>query len=162
MQHSNAVAELDALLAKSQFDSMDWGEYAYEDGEKLLSRLDAEDRAVLLRSAKTKPANWRGCLVSILHPSNADEGESLIDALWDADENIIGDAMSRLYFFCGFIGSARKGVFEDARKRVPPFWDRVRRDRGVLERLEQLSQGNVLAAYWNALSTGAHTGRESP
>jgi hypothetical protein len=31
MQQSNAGVELDALLTKSDPDSMDWGEYAYED-----------------------------------------------------------------------------------------------------------------------------------
>ncbi|GER20123.1 hypothetical protein [Variovorax boronicumulans] len=106
MQQSNAVIELDALLTKSDPDSMNWCEYAYEDGEELLSRLNAEDRAVLFRSAKTKPASWRGCLVSILHPSKVDESEVLIGALSDMDANVVGEALLRLYFFCGFNRSA--------------------------------------------------------
>ena len=121
MQQSKAVIELDALLTNSDPDSMDWGEYAYEDGEKLLSRLSAEDRAELFRSAKVKPTSWRACLVSILHPSDAEQSEALIGALWDVDGNIVGEAMHRLYFFCGFNSSAAKGVFEDARTEFRPF-----------------------------------------
>lgn len=157
MQQSDVV-QLDTLLTQSNPDSMDWGEYAYEDGEKLLSRLNAEDRAVLFRSVKTKPANWRGCLVSILHPSKADEREVLMDALSDVDGNVVGEALDRIYFFCGFNRSAKKGVFEDARIRVALFWDRVRLDQGIVQRIEQLSQKNsYLAAYWNVFSeaTGA-------
>ncbi|WP_369661259.1 hypothetical protein [Variovorax sp. V15] len=162
MQQTNAVVELDALLTKSDPDSMDWCEYAYEDGEELLSRLNAEDRAVLFHSAKTKPASWRGCLVSILHPSKADEGEVLIGALSDVDDNVVGEALDRIYFFCGFNCSAKKGVFEDARIRVALFWDRVRLDQSVVERIEQISQKNsYLAAYWNVFSkaTGAREPR---
>jgi hypothetical protein len=156
MQQSNAGVELDALLTKSDPDSTDWGEYAYEDGEELLSRLNAEDRAVLFRSAKTKPASWRGCLVSILHPSKIDESEVLIDALSDVDDNVVGEALDRIYFFCGFNRSAKKGAFEDARTRVALFWDRVRLDHSVVERIEQLSQKNShLAAYWNVFSEAA-------
>ena len=154
MQHSNAVDELDALLMTS--DPMDWGEYAYEDGEKLLSRLNADDRIVLFRSAKTKPASWRERLISILRPSRGDESEALISALWDVDDNVVGESLDRIYFFCGFIGSAKKGVFEDARKRVPLLWDRVRLDRDVVQRIEQLSQKNSYrAAYWDLFSEAA-------
>ncbi|MCY1241070.1 hypothetical protein D9M72_539530 [compost metagenome] len=162
MQQSNAVIELDALLTKSDPDSMNWCEYAYEDGEELLSRLNAEDRAVLFRSAKTKPASWRGCLVSILHPSKVDESEVLIGALSDMDANVVGEALLRLYFFCGFNRSA-KGVFEDARIRVALFWDRVRLDQSVVERIEQLSQKNsYLAAYWNVFSEAAGARERRP
>ena len=163
MQQTNAVVELDALLTKSDPDSMDWCEYAYEDGEELLSRLNAEDRAVLFRSAKTKPASWRGCLVSILHPSKADESEVLIGALSDVDDNVVGEALDRIYFFCGFNCSAKKGVFEDARIRVALFWDRVRLDQGVVQRIEQLSQKNsYLAAYWNVFSEAAGARERRP
>ena len=162
MQQSNVV-ELDTLLTQSNPDSMDWGEYAYEDGEKLLSRLNAEDRAVLFRSVKTKPANWRGCLVSILHPSKADEREVLMDALSDVDGNVVGEALDRIYFFCGFNRSAKKGVFEDARIRVALFWDRVRSDQGIVQRIEQLSQKNsYLAAYWNVFSEAAGAPERRP
>lgn len=162
MQQSDVV-QLDTLLTQSNPDSMDWGEYAYEDGEKLLSRLNAEDRAVLFRSVKTKPANWRGCLVSILHPSKADEREVLMDALSDVDGNVVGEALDRIYFFCGFNRSAKKGVFEDARIRVALFWDRVRLDQGIVQRIEQLSQKNsYLAAYWNVFSEAAGAPERRP
>jgi len=152
MQQSNAVIELDALLTNADPDAMDWNEYAYEDGEELLSRLNPEDREVLFRVAKTKPASWRECLVSILNPSTADESEVLIGALSDVDDNVVGEALSRLYFFCGFSRSA-EGVFEDTRIRVALFWDRVRSDQAVVQRIRQLSQKNsYLAAYWNAFS----------
>lgn len=163
MQQSNAGAELDALLTKSDPDSMDWGEYAYEDGEELLSRLNAEDRAVLFRSAKTKSASWRGCLVSILHPSKADESEALIGALWDVDDNVVVEALDRIYFFSGFNRSTKKGVFEDARIRVALFWDRVSLDQRVVQRIEQLSQKNsYLAAYWNVFSEAAGARERRP
>lgn len=163
MQHTDAFAELDALLTKSDLDSMAWGEYAYEDGEGLLARLDAEERAMLFLSAKTKPASWRGCLASILHPSKADESDALIDALSDSDDSVVGEALHRIYFFCGFNCSAKKGAFEDARTRVAPFWDRVRLDRSVLERIEQLSQKNsYLAAYWNVFSEAAGASGRRP
>lgn len=163
MQQSNAVAELDALLMKSDPDSMDWAEYAYEDGEELLARLNAEDRAVLFGSAKTKPSNWRECLVSILQPSRADESEVLIGALGDTDENVGNEALRRLYFYCGFISSATKGVFEDRRLRVDSFWDRVRLDPRVMQRIEQLSLENrYLSAYWGAFSEAVGKGGKCP
>jgi hypothetical protein len=111
---------------------------------------------VLFRTAKTKPANWRRCLVGILHPSKDDESEVLIDALSDVDDNVVGEALDRIYFFCGFNRSAKKGVFEDARIRAALFWDRVRLNHSVVERIEQLSQKNpYLAAYWNVFSEAA-------
>ena len=152
MQQSDTLTKLDALLMRSDPDDMDWGEYEYQDGEDLLGQLTDEDRTSLLRSAATKPTNWRGCLVSILRPSLVDEGDQLISALWDPDENVVSEAMHRLYFYCGFIGSAKNGVFEDARRRVGPFWYRVRTDRVVLERLESLARFNAWADYWIALS----------
>ncbi len=162
MHQLDTLKKLDALLMKSDVDSSDWGEYEYQDGELLLSQLSDGDRALLLRSAATRPTNWRGCLVSILRPSMVDEGDQLINALWDTDENVVSEAMGRLYFYCGFINSARKGVFEDARRRVGPFWDRVRADRRVLERLESLARNNAWAAHWIVLSgtAAAEVGRE--
>lgn len=163
MRQSNAVVELDDLLMKSDPDSLDWAEYAYEDGEELLSRLNAEDRAVLFGSAKTKPSNWRGCLISILHPSKADESAVLIGALEDVDNNVIGEALRRLYFYCGFNGSTTKGVFEDCRLRVDSFWDRVRLDARVVQQIERLSQeSRYLLAYWSAFSEAAGKGGQLP
>ena len=86
----------------------------------------------------------------------------LIGALSDVDDNVVGEALDRIYFFCGFNCSAKKGVFEDARIRVALFWDRVRLDQSVVERIEQISQKNsYLAAYWNVFSkaTGAREPR---
>lgn len=157
MHQLDPLMKLEALLMKSHVDSSDWNEYEYEDGERLLSQLSDGDRALLLRSAATKPTNWRGCLVSILRPSMVDEGDQLISALWDTDENVMSEAVFRIYFYCGFIDSARKGVFEDARRRVGPFWDRVRADKRVLERLESLARSNVGAAHWRVLCGTAMT-----
>ncbi len=129
MRQSNAVVELDALLMKCDPDSMDWAGYACEDGEELLSRLNAEDRAVLF------------------------------GALGDVGDNVGGEALRRLYFYCGFIGSATKGVFEDRRLRIDSFWDRVRLDPRVVQRIEQLSLENrYLSAYWGAFSEAAGKG----
>ncbi|MET3465084.1 hypothetical protein [Variovorax atrisoli] len=163
MQQSNAVVELDALLMKSDPDSLDWAEYAYEDGKGLLARLNEEDRAVLFGSAKTKPSNWRGCLISILHPSKTDESEVLIGALGDVDDNVVGEALRRLYFYRGFNESTTKGVFEDRRLRVDSFWDRVRLDSRVVQRIEQLSQENrYISAYWSAFCEAAGKGGQLP
>ena len=156
MQPSNALAKLDALLEKSDLDSSDWDEYEYEDGEALLAKLNVEDRSVLFRSAKARPANWRRCLVSILHPSKADEGEELIRALEDSDEDVVYEALHRTFFFCGFIDSDKKGVFEDRRLRVDDFWERVRLDQFVMLRMQDLSQVNPrLIAYWRVLADAA-------
>lgn len=163
MQKSNVLAELDALLEKSDTDSSDWAEYEYEDGKALLAKLDAEDRAELFRLANVRPSNWRGCLVSILHPSNADEGEELIGALSDVDDRVVGEALLRLYFYCGFNNSATKGVYEDRRLRVDTFWTRVRFDRRVVQRIEQLSsEGQYLSAYWDAFAEAASTDEQRP
>jgi hypothetical protein len=156
MQPSNSLAELDALLEKSDLNSSDWGEYEYEDGEALLAKLNTEERAALFRSAKVRPANWRGCLVSILHPSAADEGEELVGALHDSDEDVAYEALSRTFFFCGFDDSDKKGVFEDRRRRVDAFWERVRQDRVVMLRMQHLSQASPrLTSYWCALADAA-------
>lgn len=159
MQQSIALADLDALLEKSDLDSSDWAEYEYKDGEALLAKLNAEDRAVLFRSAKVRPANWRGCLISILHPLNADERNELLGAVEDSDDEVAYSALSRIYFFCGFIDSEKKGVLEDSRCRVDGLRERVRQDQIVMLRMQHLSQASPrLTSYWHVLVDAAGEG----
>ena len=160
MQQPNALAELDALLEKSDVDDSAW-EYDYEEGEVLLAKLDSHDRAALFLSARAKPVNWRRCLISILHPSKPDEAEALVGALHDDDEEVVYETLSRLYFFCGFIGSAREGVFQDGRRRIASLWERVRQDQDVLLRMQELSQARpYYAAYWYLLAEAAAPGQD--
>lgn len=160
MQQPNALAELNVLLEKSVVDDSAWAEYDYEEGEVLLAKLDSHDRAALFLSVRAKPVNWRRCFVSILHPSKPDEGEALVGALHDGDEEVVYEALSRLYFFCGFIDSARKGVFQDGRRQIASLWERVRQDQDVLLRMQELSQARrYYAAYWYLLAEAAAPGQ---
>jgi hypothetical protein len=152
MLHTPQLAKINALLNAHEMDSMEWCEYAYQTGAAMLAKLTTEDRKTLFRDAITKPAHWRGCLVSILHPLNFDEGEELIRALDDADPDIASEALRRIYFFCGLNRSAKKGVFEDRLIQIDAFKKRVVRDEGVMGRIQQLSEAGVYLEYWHVLA----------
>ena len=132
--------ELDCLLAASDAESSDWNDgYDSRSAAALLKNLSPAERGVLFGSTAAKAANWRRCLVSILHPAVTDEGEALIGAIWDDDPDIAFAALHRSTFYCGILTSEKKGVHEHPRIRVAAFLQQLAIREGIQTRIEAIS-----------------------
>jgi hypothetical protein len=114
-----SVNSLDALLQKSDADSMAWADGGgAEDAAEMMAILPEQDWLKLKSIAPNRDRNWRACLASSLSPRQGEQAERLLLALAsDQDLEVSFLAVRGIAFYCG-INDSMNGPFIDPKIRV--------------------------------------------
>jgi hypothetical protein len=131
---------LDALLQRSDSDSMEWADGGgSEEAAAMLEELPKEEWRQLPYLFQKREAKWRACLACVLSPTHNEQATSLLIALAsDQDAEVAFLAARGIAFYCG-VNVSSQGQFIDEKVRSLPFVTQAKATPGLPNQIRKIS-----------------------
>lgn len=135
-----SIAMFDALLQRSDSDSMAWTDGGGADeAEEMLAVLPEQEWPRLKSLCSNRRRAWRACLASIVCPRQGTRAEHLLLHLaWDQDTEVAFLAASGIAFYCG-VNEGAKGPFLDLKIRSSSFFLLAKATVGLADQVRRVS-----------------------
>ncbi|MEB6667232.1 hypothetical protein MXM33_09335 [Acinetobacter vivianii] len=133
------VVKLDALLQRSDSDSMDWADGGgAEKAEEMLAALPEPAWPELKALCSSRNAAWRACLVSILCPQHGELAKYLmLELAADQDVEVAFLAVSSIAFYCG-VNDSTKETFVDLSIQDASFLSQAKAKLGLTSHIHRV------------------------